>query len=138
MIPPYCAVFTLSEQVTNKTTNMKNALTVRYNFIQIAYYAPCYPDDLKKAKPIVIENAGHIAKIYDCLNRVNKPSRFLSPDAHLLIEAEGAVPQYLMDGQGNIKRDKNEYQITPRAFLDLVTLLEEYAIKNLQKNTGVL
>ena len=107
-------------------------MTIRYNFVQMAYYAPCYPDDLKNTKPIVIDNAEHIKKIYECLDKINKPSRFLSPDAHLLVEAN-AMPQYLMDSYGNVRRGKDEYQITPRAFLDLVTLLETYAVKNVQK-----
>lgn len=39
-----------------------------------------------------------------------------------------------MDAEGNVRRGRDEYQLTPRAFLDLVCLLDRYLIDSMKAN----
>ena len=113
---------------------MPRNLEVHYTPVQIASYAPIFPEELMRSKIIVINDAAHVDIVLRSLDKVNKRSKFERGMSRLLIEATASTPEYLMDTEGNVRRGKSDYQITPSAFLYIVDTLNFYAAKSLEQS----
>ena len=112
---------------------LPRTIKVHYLPVQVMTYAPILPEEMRRYHLLAVNEPTDIKLLFDSLNKINKQSEFRRLSSRLFIEATASTPEYWMDTEGNVRRGKDEYQIAPRAFLNLVYILDQYLIKSQQK-----
>lgn len=110
---------------------MNDVLAVRYFIVQST--GVIFVEEMKQHPPLPVKSDVDVRNLMRYLDTRNKPSRFIEGNSRLYVEPFRGRPEYLMDAEGNVRRGNEEYQITPRAFLDLVGLLDSYLINSGKK-----